>query len=171
MSLSRALTCGAMLTAAAVSVGATGAGWCLGLDSLGPVRTGMTVEQVLRLADFSGMERHQAAGECWYLRYRAAGRDFDLMIIKGLVARIELGKTSKLHTFSGAGIGSSEQDLAALYGTRLDSQPHKYDPDGRTLTFRASDGAHGLRFETSHGKVTAVQSASWEHLNYVEGCG
>jgi len=160
-----------MLAVSAVSVAATGASWCLGLGSLGPVRTGMTVEQVLRLADFSGMERHQPAGECWYLRYRAGGRDFDLMIIKGVIARIELGKTSKLRTFSGAGIGSSEQDLANMYGPRLDSQPHKYDPDGRILTFRSSDGAHGLRFETSHGKVTAIQSATWEHLHYVEGCG
>ena len=54
------------------------------------------------------MERRQPAGECWYLRYRAGGRDFDLMIIKGVVARIELKGTSKLHTFSGAHIGSSE---------------------------------------------------------------
>lgn len=157
--------------AAAVSMAATGTGWCLGFGALGPVRTGMTVEQVLRLADFSGMERRQPAGECWYLRYRAGGRDFDLMIIKDVVARIELGKTSKLRTFSGAGIGSSEQELADLYKTRLDSQPHKYDPEGRTLTIRSSDGAHGLRFETSHGKVTAIQSATWEHLHYVEGCG
>jgi hypothetical protein len=89
--------------AAAVSMAATGTGWCLGLGSLGPVRTGMTVEQVLRLADLSGMERRQPAGECWYLRYRAGGRDFDLMIINDVVARIELGKTSKLRTFSGAG--------------------------------------------------------------------
>jgi hypothetical protein len=160
--------CGALT--AGVAAAATGASWCLGLGSLGPVRTGMTVEQVLRLADFSGMERRQPAGECWYLRYRAAGRDFDLMIIKGLVARIELKGASKLHTFSGAHIGSSEQDLASLYA-RLDSQPHKYDPEGRTLTLRSSDGAHGLRFETSRGKVTAIQSASWEHLHYVEGCG
>ena len=54
---------------------------------------------------------------------------------------------------------------------RLDSQPHKYDPDGRTLTLRSSDGALGLRFETSKGKVTAIQSGPWEHLHYVEGCG
>lgn len=170
MRLRRILTSCGLLTAA-VTAAATGASWCLGLGSLGPVRTGMTVEQVLRLADFSGMERRQPAGECWYLRYRAGGRDFDLMIIKGVVARIELKDTSKLHTFSGAHIGSSEQDLADIYKARLDSQPHKYDPQGRTFTLRSSDGAHGLRFETSRGKVTAIQSASWEHLHYVEGCG
>jgi hypothetical protein len=50
-------------------------------------------------------------------------------------------------------------------------QPHKYDEQGHTITFRAADGFSGLRFETSAGKVTAMQAGPWEHLNYVEGCG
>jgi hypothetical protein len=145
--------------------------WCLGLGALGPVRTGMSVEQVLQLADWPGLERRQPAGDCWYLRYEAAGADFDLMIIKDVVVRIELKSGSKLHTLAGAHIGSSEADLARLYGQRLVQQPHKYDPAGRTFTFRSSDHAYGLRFETSRGKVTAIQSGPWEHLHYVEGCG
>ena len=158
----------ALMFAAAASAGT---GWCLGFGSLGPVRAGMTVEQVLRLADWPGLERKRPAGDCWYMRYRAAGADFDLMIIGGRVVRIEIGATSRLGTFSGARIGSSEAELEQLYGRALDSQPHKYDPDGRTLTFKSSDGTLGLRFETSHGKVKAMQSGPWEHLNYVEGCG
>ena len=137
----------------------------------GPVRTGMTVEQVLRLADWPGMERKQPAGECWYLRYQARGADFDLMIIRGMVVRIELKGASTLRTISGLSVASSEAELAGLYGARLETQPHKYDPDGHTLTLRSSDGSHGLRFETSSDKVTAIQSGPWEHLNYVEGCG
>jgi hypothetical protein len=131
----------------------------------------MSVEQVLALADFSGMERKQAAQGCWYLRYergRAEGPAFQLMIIDGRVARIEL--LGALHTFSGVRIGDSEQSLQQLYGERLDTQPHKYDEKGRTLTYRSVDGAYGLRFETSSGKVTAIQAGPWEHLNYVEGC-
>jgi hypothetical protein len=145
--------------------------WCLGLGALGPVRTGMSVEQVMRLADWPGMARKQPDGECWYLRYDADGANFDLMIIRDEVVRIELKGASKLRTLGGARIGSSEQDLARLYGARLVQQPHKYDPEGRTFTFRSSDQAHGLRFETSRGKVTAIQSGPWEHLHYVEGCG
>jgi hypothetical protein len=37
-------------------------------------------------------------------------------------------------------------------------QPHKYDPQGHTITYRSSDGEFGLRFETSNGEVTAIQS-------------
>jgi hypothetical protein len=171
MTARRFAACAAWLTALAAGVVGAAGTWCLGLGALGPVRAGMTVEQVLRLADFRGMERRKPAGDCWYLHYAADGRDFDLMIVGGRVVRIELKGASTLRTFSGARIGSSEDDLKRLFGDRLDSQPHKYDEHGRTFTFRSSDGGQGLRFESSRGKVTAIQSGPWEHLNYVEGCG
>jgi len=156
---------------AAAATAATMPGWCLGLSGLGPIRAGMTVEQVMRLADFSGMERKAPAGECWYLNYRGGSSAFDLMIIGGTVARLELKAESQLHTFAGARIGTTEDELQAMYGARLDVQPHKYDANGHAITLKSSGGDYGLRFETSHGKVTAIQAGSWEHLNYVEGCG
>ena len=168
-----ALGAGVLGVAALASAAGT---WCLGLGSLGPIRAGMSVDQVVRLADFSGMERKHAAGECWYLAYRQGKRggqqraEFQLMIIDGRVARIELVRDSTMHTLSGARIGSAEAELTRIYGARLESQPHKYDEHGRTFTYRAPDGATGLRFETSSGKVTAIQTGPWEHLNYVEGC-
>jgi len=144
--------------------------WCLGFSGFGQIRTGMTVEQVMRLADFSGLERAQAAGECWYLRYQGGNSAFDLMIIGGSVVRIEIKGESKLHTFAGAHIGTTEKELKALYGASLATQPNKYDPNGHTITLRSSGGDHGLRFETSAGRVTAIQAGLWEHLDYVEGC-
>jgi hypothetical protein len=159
-----AMVAGLMLVAASHA----SPSWCLGMGGLGPIRAGMTLEQVLGLADFSGIERRKPAGECWYLRY---GPDFALMIVDGKVARLELQSTSKLGTFAGAHIGSTEAELTARYGTRLDVQPHKYDPAGHTMTVKSSGGDYGLRFETSGGKVTAIQAGPWKHLNYVEGCG
>jgi hypothetical protein len=168
----------AAMLAAAVAAGSAlaavsfaGSSWCLGMGGLGPIRAGMTVEQVLALADFPGAERKQPAGECWYLRYHGGGSDFDLMIIEGRVVRLELKGASKLRTFAGARVGTTEEELRALYGARLDVQPHKYDTAGHTITLKSSGGDFGLRFETSGGKVTAIQAGPWEHLNYVEGCG
>jgi hypothetical protein len=162
-----AAVAGSML--AAVSFASSS--WCLGMGGIGPIRAGMTVEQVLALADFPGIERKQPAGDCWYLRYHGGGSDFDLKIIGGKVVRVELKGASKLRTFSGAGIGTTQSALEAMYGARLDVQPHKYDPAGHTITLKSSGGDFGLRFETSGGKVTAIQGGPWEHLNYVEGCG
>ena len=159
-----ALVAGLCLAAASFA----GSSWCLGMGGLGPIRAGMTLEQVMALADFSGIERQKAAGECWYLRY---GSDFALMIIDGTVARVELQGASKLGTFAGAHIGTTEAGLKDMYGARLDVQPHKYEAGGHTITLKSSGGDYGLRFETSGGKVKAIQAGPWEHLNYVEGCG
>ena len=156
--------------AALLAAQAPAASWCLGLGSLGPMRTGMSVDQVLRLADWPGQERREPAGDFWYLRYQGDGSDFDLMIIGGRVVRIELRGKSRLNTLSGAHIGSSEAELNKLYGEQLKVQPHKYEPDGHTITWQSADGEFGLRFETAGGKVTAIQSGPWEHLHYVEGC-
>jgi hypothetical protein len=145
--------------------------WCLGFGALGPIRTGMSAEQVLRLADWPGMETKKQPQDCWYLTYDGNGANFRLMIIKDVVVRIELGGKSTLRTFSGAHIGSTEDELKALYGPRLDIQPHKYVEHGHTITMKSGSGEYGLRFETAGGKVTAIQSGPWEHLNYVEGCG
>ena len=159
--------CAATLAAAA----AAAPSWCLGMGGLGPIRAGMTVEQVMRLADFSGLERKNPAGECWYLHYRGGNSAFDLMIIGDQVVRLELKGKSRLGTYAGAHIGTTEDELKAMYGSRLDIQPHKYDTNGHTITLKSSSGEHGLRFETSGGRVQAIQAGPWEHLNYVEGCG
>jgi hypothetical protein len=159
-----------LLAAAAMPALGADARWCLGFEGLGQIRAGMTVEQVLPLADFSGLERRQQAVGCWYLRYEGDGTNFWLMIVDDKVARVELRDTSTLRTFSGAHIGTTESALQALYGTRLQAQPHKYDPDGRVYVLRSRTGENGLRFETSKGKVTAIQAGPWEYLNLVEGC-
>jgi hypothetical protein len=161
----------ALCAASLFTVAVPAPSWCLGMSGLGPIRAGMTAEEVMRLADFSGLELKSATGECWYLHYQGGSSAFDLMIIGGSVVRLELKGESKLHTFAGAGIGTTENELKSMYGSRLDIQPHKYDANGHTITLKSSAGDHGLRFETSDGRVTAIQAGPWEHLNYVEGCG
>jgi hypothetical protein len=159
----------ALLAALVTPALAADAAWCLSMTGLGAIRTGMTVEQVLPLADWSGLERGKPAEGCWYLRYEGPD-SFALMIIDNRVARIELGKKSRLHTFAGARIGTSEDDLKKMYGARLEAQPHKYVEGGHNYVLRSGAGNEGLRFEVYEGVVQALQGGPWEHLNYVEGC-
>ena len=72
MNSSARVVCGILALCATASQSA--GTWCLGFDHLGPLRAGMSVEEVLRLADFSGMERAQPADQCWYLRYDQSQR-------------------------------------------------------------------------------------------------
>jgi hypothetical protein len=145
--------------------------WCLGFAGLGPIRAGLTPEQVLPLADWPGIARRIQSEACWVMPYDGGPSDFSLLIVDGKVARFEIKGESTLTTLSGARVGMSETDLKALYGPGLDSQPHKYDESGRVYTLRSSGGEYGLRFETSSGKVTVIHAGPWDHLHYVEGCG
>jgi hypothetical protein len=158
----------ALLTVAGIAF--ADARWCLGMGGLGPVRAGMRWEDVLPLADWPGLKRRNDPAACWYMHYDGGKSDFYLMIIDGKVARIELRGGSTLHTFAGAHVGTTEDELRRMYGARLDVQPHKYDEHGHTITLKSGGGDYGLRFETSQRKVTAIQAGPWEHLNLVEGC-
>lgn len=159
------------LLLAASAVSAADARWCLGFAGLGPIRAGLTADQVLALADWPGIARTAHAESCWVMPFKGGESDFSLLILDGRVARVEIRGGSTLTTLSGAHVGMTEDALKSLYGARLESQPHKYDQAGRVFTLKSGDGAHGLRFETSSGKVTIMHAGPWEHLNYVEGCG
>jgi hypothetical protein len=145
--------------------------WCLGFSGLGPIRAGLTAEDAMALADWPSITRKAHTEACWIMPFQGGRSDFSLMIIDGKVARIEIKGESTLTTLSGARVGMTEEALKALYGPKLESQPHKYDEHGRVFVLKSSAGDHGLRFETSAGKVTVMHAGPWEHLNYVEGCG
>jgi hypothetical protein len=158
-----------VLLLVAQAPGAADARWCLSMSGLGAVRAGMTVDEVLPLLDWSGFERTRPAESCWYLQYQGPDA-FALMILDNRVARIELRSKSRLHTFAGAHIGTTEAELRAMYGDRLEVQPHKYASGGHVFVLRSGAGTEGLRFETDQGVVTAIQAGPWDHLNLVEGC-
>jgi hypothetical protein len=145
--------------------------WCMGFAGLGPIRTGLTPEDALALADWPGVARKSHQDSCWVMPFNGGASDFSLMIVEGKVARIEVRGASTLTTLSGAHVGMTEDALKSLYGPKLEAQSHKYDANGRVFVLKSGDGRHGLRFETSAGKVTVMHAGPWEHLNYVEGCG
>lgn len=145
--------------------------WCLGFSGLGAIRTGLTVDEAMALADWPAIARKAQTEPCWVMPFKGGKSDFSLMIVDGKVARIEIKGESTLTTLSGAHVGMTEDALKSLYGPKLESQPHKYDEKGRVYVLKSSAGDHGLRFETSAGKVTVMHAGPWEHLNYVEGCG
>jgi hypothetical protein len=161
----------AALAASIAGVAFADARWCLGFTGLGPIRAGLSTEEAQALADWPAVTRKAHTEPCWIMPFKGGKSDFSLMIIDGKVARIEIKGESTLTTLSGAHVGMTEQALKSLYGPKLESQPHKYDANGRVFVLKSSAGDHGLRFETSAGKVTVMHAGPFEHLNYVEGCG
>ena len=139
------------------------------MDRLGPISVGMTAAQVGKavgphVADVS------PNNECFHLRGRGNLSGVSFMMIGGEVARIEVD-TMSVVSWSGARIGSTEEQIKKIYGARLKVEPHKYlENDGHYLTLRSRDGRFGIRFETEKSRVFRFYAGPWEHLRYVEGC-
>ncbi len=108
--------------------------------------------------------------DCRYLAGRNELEGISFMIIDGQVARIEVDAAG-FQTLSGAGVGSTEEELRRLFGARLQVELHTYLGErGHYLTLRSRGGGYGVRFETEGGAVFRFYVGPWEHLLYVEGC-
>lgn len=140
--------------------------------SLGKARIGMTERELSQA--FGGPVVHdepetQEDG-CYYVSVRGLPDGAGLMIVEGRLARIDVFDYG-IPTVSGAGVGTSEQEVKRIYGGQLKDEPHAYaGPEGRYLTLRSRDGRYGMRFETDGQAVTGFYAGTTEAIQYIEGC-
>lgn len=93
-----------------------------------------------------------------------------VMLEEGRVTRISVSGASPIRTREGLGFGSTAAQVRMIYGAELREAPHPYVGGGLSLTWWASEGTAGLRFETdADGRVTAVHGGG-PAIAYVEGC-
>jgi hypothetical protein len=140
---------------------------------IGHLRIGMTLTGARRA---SGRRIRLSGAEitpgCRYATVRSL-RVF-LMLIKGRIARIELGRGSPVRMLGGLRRGDTEQDVRAVYGPKVVETPHTYVPDGSYLTIGWRTGPYtnrGIRFETDEvGTITAAYAGRRGEIRLVEGC-
>lgn len=93
-----------------------------------------------------------------------------VMLEDGRVARVSVYGDSAIRTREGLGVGSTAAQVRAIYGEDLQEAPHEYVAGGRDLTWWASQGSAGLRFETdASGRVTSMHGGG-PAIAYSEGC-
>ena len=105
-----------------------------------------------------------------------------LMVSQGKIVRIDVWYSSKIKTLSGAGIGSSTQEIKAIYGNKITQKPHPYiGNQGSYLIFTPEDdfdrAAHGkndrsyaMIFETTNDIVDSYRVGRTEFVKLIEGC-
>lgn len=97
-------------------------------------------------------------------------RDFAFMFEAGHFVRYDVGSAKELAP-GGGKVGMDEAQIRALYGTRVEAQPHKYVDGAKYLRIAAPQGDGALLFETDeHGKVTRWRMGVPPQVDYVEGC-
>jgi hypothetical protein len=136
----------------------------------------MTVPEAARMvggsftAPASGVE----GSSCTYAVWREAPSGVTVMIVDGLVARVDVARNSTVATSKGARIGDSEARILDLYKGRTTVTPHKYT-DGHYITVTppagsGEDRAYRLVFETDGKKVTRYRGGKQPQVEWVEGC-
>lgn len=97
-------------------------------------------------------------------------KDFAFMFEAGHFVRYDVGSAKELAP-GGGKVGMDEAQIRALYGTRVEAQPHKYVDGAKYLRIAAPQGDGVLLFETDeHGKVTRWRMGVPSQVDYVEGC-
>lgn len=158
-------------------------------QGLGDIRIGMD-EQALAQFGFAPYPEDEAYKDEQYLgcHYIASDRypGVALMINYGSLVRIDINEGS-WQSFSGAGIGMNEAQVAELYAGKITLKYHPYAGKyGSNLILRSSNKKYGMIFETSvtdsqyasppkHGpnpnkKVTRFRVGLAGPVDYIEGC-
>jgi hypothetical protein len=115
-----------------------------------------------------------AAEGCRYLHLARGPQGIAFMLTGNVIVRIDIDEASALRTSAGAHIGSSEDEIKALYGAAVVVAPHKYEPAGHTLTVASRDPQQSLIryvFETDGRRVTRYRVGRMPEVDYVERCG
>ncbi len=109
---------------------------------------------------------------CSLVNFTNAPIGMQLMVVRGIVARIEIDSSS-IATGLGARVGDSEARIRDLYGSRVTVQPSKYVANGHYLIVNgtpASDSGFKLLFETDGSRVTRYRAGRMPEVEWVEGC-
>jgi len=142
---------------------------------LGPVRIGMTVAEATKAAGRVVVAPTAAAVSaspgCAFAAVDGMP-GIGLMLNDGLIGRVDInaGSTS---TSSGAHIGSTEQEIKALFPGIITVTDHAYVEGGHYLTLTPT--AEALKdfrvvFETDGQAVTSYRAGKTPQVEWIEGC-
>ena len=144
----------------------TPAGW-------GPVRIGMTREQVAKAlkVELTG-DAFDNEGSCIELFPQSEElKGTYFMFLDGKLSRISVVESGKIATPRGIIVGSSADEVRTLYGEKLQAEPHHYlDLPAEYLTYWLKPAKSGVRFETDAQQRVETIHAGNDSIQLVEGC-
>jgi hypothetical protein len=152
----------------------------LAINGIGPIRVGMTVDEVSRAAGVR-LVKTQSGGRteesCSYFELQGGPKGIRFMVTKRRIARVDINNNVRFTTIKGAKIGDTEDRILALYPGQIKATPHLYvsrpPHNGKYLTFVPKDAAdknYRIIFETSRNRVDSFRSGQLPEVEYIEGC-
>ena len=145
----------------------------LSITGIGPITVGMTEAEAEAAAGVPiGPPSGAAAGSgaCAYLGAPEADPIVMLLVIDGVISRVDVVEGSPVTTLSGIGIGSTEEEVLDTYGRRIVEEPPAGDQQDPRLRYVPDDPTHSLVFELRDGVVSAFRSGFAEQVGEAGSC-
>jgi hypothetical protein len=159
--------------------------WSVYLRRVGPLRIGMSIDQVRRelgdpdavliqaLGQTGELPRQPDSSPCGYMVSPAIPNQIGLMFQRGYLVRVDVTEPG-IYTASGAQVGDAERRILELYGGRIQVTQHRYPPAGaHYMVFRPIDPVdleYRMLFETDGATVTRFRTGTAAAVAQVEGC-
>ena len=139
------------------------------LNGMGPIVIGMTLEEAQAAAGqpFTAFVDDLENG-CGFVAPRTKRPNVSFMVVDGRVARVDVG-SGAVRTDRALGVGSTEAQVHAAYGIRVEVLPHPY-AEGNYLRIASADGRYVLVFETDGAEVTSYRTGTVAAAALNEGC-
>ena len=162
-------------TTTVAASGPLGADDRVGLDGIGPVLVGMTLEEASAAAgqpvvEVPGSGAGADPAACYFAEPQSGEPKISFMVVDGAIGRVDVDEGSTVLTISGVGVGAPESAVLAAYGERIVVEPHPYDEAGHNLRYVPDDPARSLVFETDGATVLRYRSGLAEPVGFIEGC-
>lgn len=152
-------------------------------DGLGPLRIGMTLEEVNEAAgpdDNPGAVGGPEPEVCDQFHPADAPDGILVMMENGVLSRISLARDSVVETDAGIGLGDGPETIREAYGDAAVVTPGKYNPEAQDFTVWQSGNtsadyvqdpdARGIRYQVNPlGEIHMIH-AGGPSIQYVEGC-
>lgn len=145
------------------------------LRALGPVVIGMTVEEAITAAGIplDGQLEPEISDTCYYVTPDASLKGISFMVFEDVIARIEIDEPATVTTRSGAGIGTTADELAEMYPDNL-QEANEAVFDGQAVGFVPnddSDAEYRIFFELDEeGVVVRYRVGIKPAVDFIEGC-
>ena len=145
------------------------------LRALGPVILGMNVSDAAEAAGLtlSGELDPEVADNCFYVTPDDSMKGVSFMVFENAIARIEIDDPSGVTTRSGAGIGTTRDELLEMYPDNIE-ETNEAVIEGQAMGFVPNDNAdadYRIFFELDEDDVVVrFRVGSKPAVDFTEGC-
>lgn len=145
--------------------------WQLEMDGIGAGRVGMTIAQAELVLGSARVDRIEDGDVCGYVNFTKLPEGVSFMVAGDTLVRANVDAEG-VRTVEGLGVGSTEAEVQAVFGSRVTVELHPYTgPEGHYLVVTDPRRPNfRMIFETDGKVVTSFRAGREPEVRLIEGC-